>query len=80
MFSTEYAQYRDLCNEVYRQVNGVLSEVSGFDWVDREVMESGVIVNTYVKNGNTKKVIINYTDSAVNCLNTTVPAMSATVR
>ncbi len=80
MFSTEYAQYKTLLGEVYGKVNAALSAVQGYDWTDREVVESGVIVNTYEKNGNTKKVIINYTDSAVNCLGTTVPAQSAAVR
>ncbi|MBO7402370.1 MAG: hypothetical protein J6U10_05210 [Lachnospiraceae bacterium] len=80
MYSTEYSQYRDLAKTVYGKVNEVLSQVKGYEWTDREVLESGVIANTYVKNGETKTVIINYTDSAVNCMNTTVPALSAVVR
>ena len=80
MYSTEYAQYRELCASVYAKVNAVLSEVSGYEWTDRTVIESGVIANTYVKNGETKTVIINYTESEVNCMNTNVPAQSAVVR
>ncbi len=80
MYSTEYSQYRDLAKHVYESVNSVLSQVSGFDWTGREVAESGVIVNTYEKNGIVKKVIINYSEDEVSCLGTTIPAQSAVVK
>ncbi len=80
MYSTEYAQYRDLAVSVYKKVNEILSEVQGYSWTDRTVLESGVIANTYTKNGATKTVYVNYTDQEVSCNGTTVPALSAAVR
>ncbi|MCR5583998.1 MAG: hypothetical protein K6F63_01015 [Lachnospiraceae bacterium] len=80
MYSTEYEQYKELAANVYGQVNRVLSEVSGWNWIGREVLESGVIANTYALNGETKTVIINYTDSEVKYFDFIVPAESAAVR
>ena len=79
MYSTEYEQYRNLAKKVYDGVNSVLSQIRGYEWTGREVPESGVIVNTYVKNGAKAQVIINYTDSDVNCLGTVTKALSASV-
>ena len=79
MYSTEYEQYRNLAKKVYDGVNSVLSQIRGYEWTGREVLESGVIVNTYVKNGAKAQVIINYTDSDVNCLGTVTKALSASV-
>ena len=79
MYSTEYEQYRKLAGKVYDGVNTVLSQVSGYRWTGREVLESGVIVNTYEKDGATARVIINYTDTAVDHLGTVTAAYSASV-
>ena len=79
MYSTEYEQYRNLAKKVYDGVNSVLSQIRGYEWTGREVPESGVIVNTYVKNGAKAQVIINYTDKDVNYLGTVTKALSASV-
>lgn len=79
LYSTEFSQYRELINSIYLRVNDVLSEVSGYDWKDRTVLSNGVVENTYDNNGNTVKVIINYTDETYKYGNTLVDAMSAKV-
>ncbi|MBO4506451.1 MAG: hypothetical protein IKX80_06365 [Lachnospiraceae bacterium] len=79
MYSTEYEQYRNLAKKVYDGVNSVLSQIRGYEWTGREVPESGVIVNTYEKNGAQAHVIINYTDKDVNYLGTVTKALSASV-
>ncbi|MBR5967760.1 MAG: hypothetical protein IK001_04075 [Lachnospiraceae bacterium] len=79
MYSTEYEQYRKLTKKVYDGVNSILSQIRGYEWIGREVLESGVIVNTYVKNGAKAQVIINYTDRDVNHLGTVTKALSASV-
>ena len=61
-YSTEYALYEDLIDNVYFEVNGALSHVIGSNWINREVVRNGVIVNTY-ENGI--QIIINYTEDVV---------------
>ena len=73
-YSTEYIQYKSLIKEIYDQVNDVLKEVASAEWIDRTVVENGVILNTY---DNGKHVLINYTDHAVTFDGTLVPALSA---
>lgn len=58
-YSTEYVLYEDLIQSIYSRVNGALSSVINADWLNREVVELGVIRNTY-SNGVT--ILINYTD------------------
>ena len=77
MYSTEFEQYRKLTSTVYKAVNDILSQTGGYDWTGREVEESGVIVNTYEKNGSTLKVVINYTDEKIVYEGNTVDALSA---
>ena len=79
MYSTEYEQYRKLAKKVYNGVNSILSQIKGYEWVDRDVLGSGVIVNTYMKNGAKAQVIINYTDSPVSYLGNVTEALSASV-
>ncbi|MBP5331724.1 MAG: hypothetical protein J6Y89_07730, partial [Lachnospiraceae bacterium] len=79
MYSTEFEQYRKLTSTVYKAVNDILSQTGGYDWTGREVEESGVIVNTYEKNGSTLKVVINYTDEKIVYEGNTVDALSAAV-
>lgn len=62
LYSTEYSLYKNLIRQVYSQVNAALSQVKGYRWVDRLVAADGVIVNVYEKDGQVKKIIINYTD------------------
>jgi hypothetical protein len=73
-YSTEYVQYQDLIQSIYREVNDALKQVTHAKWIDRIVLENGVIMNVY---DNNMAVIINYTESNVNVMNTTVNAQSA---
>lgn len=58
-FSTEYEIYKEKIDEVYNGVNDVLKHVYNASWLDRSVLDTGVIKNDY---SNGKSVIINYTD------------------
>lgn len=78
-YSTEYTLYEELIETVYGQVNGVLSQVGGFAWTDRTVPEDGVVINTYRRDGETRYVVINYTEHAVNYQGTFVAPESAAV-
>ncbi len=78
-YSTEYVLYEDLIQEIYGQINGILSQVQGYEWTDRYVPELGVVINTYRKNGDTKYVIINYTEQEVSYQGATVMPESAAV-
>lgn len=79
LYSTEFSLYEDLIQTIYGQVNGILSQVQGYEWTDRNVPELGVVVNTYRKGNETAYVIINYSGNSVTCYGTTVPAESAVV-
>jgi hypothetical protein len=58
-YSTEYRLYRDIIQRVWESVSPVLSQVKGKEWIDRQVLENGVILNTY-RGGI--KILINYTN------------------
>jgi hypothetical protein len=58
-YSTEYTLYEELIEAVYNQVNGVLRNTLGQQWVNREILEVGVVKNTY---SDGDEVLINYTD------------------
>jgi hypothetical protein len=73
-YSTEYTQYQDLIQSIYREVNDALKQVTHAKWIDRIVLENGVIMNVY---DNNMAVIINYTESNINVMNTSVNAQSA---
>jgi hypothetical protein len=79
LYSTEFDQYESLIKNVYAQVNEVLSEVNGYNWTGRTVLENGVILNTYSNGSQTIKIIINYTDETVTYEQTTVAPLSASV-
>lgn len=79
LYSTEYSLYADLIRDIYAKVNSILSQVQGYDWTGRAVPENGVVINTYEKDGRTLHVIVNYTQSAVSYLGTTVPGETAMV-
>jgi hypothetical protein len=63
-YSTEYSQYSELIQSVYNTVNEQLSQVIGMDWVGREVLEDGIIRNTYTDGTNTKYIVVNYSDDS----------------
>lgn len=79
LYSTEFDQYEELIQEVYNQVNEALSQVIGYSWTDRVVLEDGVILNTYEKGSETKFIIINYTDDTVTYKQKTVAPFRASV-
>jgi len=62
LYSTEFDQYEGRVAEVYSKVNEILSQVIGYEWTGRKVLENGVIMNTYQKDSEMKQVIINYTE------------------
>ena len=78
-YSTEFEQYEELVQNIYKVVNEPLSQVVGYQWDGRKVLQDGVIANKYVKDGSEKSIIINYTDKDVTVNGTTVTAMSAKV-
>jgi len=79
LYSTEYTLYEELIQELYAQINGILSQVSTFEWVNRTVYQNGVIVNTYENDGTIKEIVINYTSDAVTYNGTEIAALSAQV-
>lgn len=60
-YSTEYELYEDLIVHVYNGVNGALGSVINANWINRTVIENGIIVNEY---DNGISIVINYTDDA----------------
>ena len=79
LYSTEYSLYRELIEEVYTSVNAVLSQVAGYRWINRTVVEDGVIVNTYEKDGKVKEVVINYTSDTVSYQGHSIEALDAQI-
>ena len=75
-YSTEYKEYKDLIQAIYGQVNSVLSEVVNARWIDRQVIENGVIKNVY---DNGKMVMINYTNQDIIFNGTVIAPLSAIV-
>ncbi len=79
LYSTEFSQYEELIDNVYNQINDILSQVSGFHWIGRTVPMNGVIVNTYQKDEERKIIIINYSEDSVTIEENTVAPLSAAV-
>lgn len=79
LYSTEFSLYESLIEDVYGQVNGILSQVQGYEWTDRLVPENGVVINVYQKDGEVKTVVINYTENEIIYNGTAVAAESAAV-
>ena len=76
-YSTEYSQYEKIINNIYDTVNGSLKTVQGYEWTDRTVVDDGVIANTYKKDGETKTIIINYTNDKVKVKGQDIDKLSA---
>ena len=64
-YSTEFEQYEELIQNIYKVVNEPLSQVAGYNWDGRKVLQDGVIENSYSKDGSQKSIVINYTDEDV---------------
>lgn len=77
LYSTEYGLYRDLIRSIYTQINDVLSQVRGYDWIGREAVQDGVIINIYRRGNEECRIIINYTMNDIVIDGMTVPAQSA---
>jgi hypothetical protein len=58
-YSTEYTLYDELIPSIYSRVDEILRHVQTAKWESREVLEAGVILNTY---DNGVEVLINYTE------------------
>ena len=59
-YSTSYELYRDIIIEMYNEMSTVYERIRGQFWVGRDVLCSGVILNTY--SGGTR-ILINYTET-----------------
>ena len=73
LYSTEYNLYKDLISETYQKVNDALGKVINSRWINREVLEDGIVLNTY---DDGTQILINYTDYPYNFRNTTVNPLS----
>lgn len=78
-YSTEFEQYEEIVKNIYTTVNAPLSQVIGYSWDDRTVVQDGVIVNEYSKDGEVKSIIINYTEDEVTVDGNKIAALSAQV-
>lgn len=78
-YSTEYDQYAELIKTIYNTVNEPLSQVIGYEWTGRVVLEDGVIINTYADGASEKSIVINYTDESYDYNGFAVNAQSAKV-
>lgn len=72
-YSTAYENYDDIIQRVYEGVSEALNEVRGLEWLDREVLNGGVIMNTYESG---KTIIINYSANDFTYLGETVHSES----
>jgi len=59
-YSTSYDLYRDIIIDIYNEMSDVYRRLNAQTWVGRDVLDNGVILNTY--SGGTR-VLINYTES-----------------
>jgi hypothetical protein len=76
-YSTSYDLYRDIIIDMAAQMSAVYGAVAGRNWIGREVLQNGVVLNTY---SGGLSVLINYTEQAVDFGGRTAPPQSATVR
>ena len=58
-YSTEFNIFRDRILEVYFDASEILSQIIGLEWLNRQVISDGVVLNTY---SGGVLVLINYTD------------------
>lgn len=73
LYSTEFSLYEPLIHNVYDQVNSALRQVLGAQWVDRMVVEPGVVANFY---DNGMMIVINYTQEVKTYNATTIGPVS----
>jgi len=75
-FSTEFSVYRDIIINVYSQTSEILSQVRHLEWINRQVIADGVVLNTYAGG---VEVLINYTEDNFIHRGISVPPQSARV-
>lgn len=63
LYCSEYDRWKDIIISYYININDALKDVIGYELYDHLVIDNGVYVSIYEKNGNYKSVIINYTDN-----------------
>lgn len=78
-YSTEFNQYEEIVKNIYKTVNEPLSQVIGYKWVNRTVLEDGVIANEYEKDGQAKTIIINYTEDEMTVNGVSIAPLSVQV-
>ena len=61
-YSTEYESYKEIITEFTDEMNNSLAVVQNATWTSRDILEPGVVVNSY---DNGKKIVINYTEKTV---------------
>lgn len=71
-FSTEYSQYKELIGKIYQLVDAALKEVISANWINREVLDNQLVVNSY---DNGKKIILNYSSQPQKYENKTIAAL-----
>lgn len=80
LYSTESELYIDLIGDVYKEVNSVLKDVQNYNWIDRQVLSNGIVLNTYRNDsGKVRKVIINYTENSYSFEGKNIEKLSAEV-
>lgn len=75
-YSTEYRLYKERIDSIYHTVDAALGAVINAEWINRNVLESGIILNTY---SNDTDIIINYTNTPYLYHGITVKPMSSEV-
>jgi hypothetical protein len=74
--STQFRDYEDLIVSMYQEINEALSVVLYQEWISREVVTEGLIVNTY---SSDIEIVINYTDDSQMYNGHTIPRNSFVV-
>ncbi|MDR0292845.1 MAG: DUF5696 domain-containing protein [Oscillospiraceae bacterium] len=75
-YSTSYDLYRDIIIGIYNDMSAVYGQIADRRWVGRDVLENGVVLNTY---GGGTRVVINYTGEPVTVDGREAPPCSAVV-
>lgn len=61
-YSTEFSLYEEMIHHIYETMDHAYEDILNANWIDREVVMPGVIVNHY---DNGVRVVINYTDELI---------------
>ncbi|MCL2819788.1 MAG: DUF5696 domain-containing protein [Oscillospiraceae bacterium] len=77
MYSTDYHNWRSTAADIYHEVNGALSIVSGAEIASHEILPDGLRIITY---SNGVKIIINRSRQALVYDGITIPATGFTVK